>query len=188
MSIEEVFEGLKRDEHIHKKRKLKAGRNFRGEIFLGRILYPEAALKREPLSDDTLRFVLLHEEGHLGRFKAPKYTIWILAAYMLFWIIHFFTGLNLIPVTILYIFNPLTIFTIIILLFITVFKRYELKCDRWAAEIVKKEYDIAEPTVLLDDLYSWLEKISGNKDIKHLKKRIATAPSFEELIENLKDV
>ena len=101
------------------------------------------------LDDDTLRFVLLHEEGHIQKGSLLPHLGFLLA--ILFFIILFYYPFNYgWPYWLFYILIviPLVYRSVYISLY-----REELIADSFAAEIMKREFHIEKPSKLLKCLF-----------------------------------
>lgn len=191
--VQKIFRQLKKDGYIKKKRKLK--RSFRFQAgFFGNILYPGEMLERYYLSDDTIRFVLLHEEGHLSKFKLQRIFQKLMIAYVPIWLLspfYFsFRPMQILPLLTICFFNPITIVIIILIMSKTVFRNEESQCDYWAAKIVKEHYGYRNPSHLLKELRNWMNQAFDNADHldnmnRKLIRLIAPHPSVENRIKSI---
>jgi Zn-dependent protease with chaperone function len=163
--IARIFDELKSRGFINQNRKLKSSKRIFGPFKAGivhSILY-NRNLEEEfcQMNDDELRFVLLHEEGHIiGErcFRPPLILILILALLPLF-LMAFGNALLLvsfISYSLLFI-----IFSVKILK--DPLSRDEYKSDEFAAIILKKNFNVDKPSVIVNNTFSAFDTIYENK-------------------------
>lgn len=166
------------------------------------IKYPKKRLERKHLSDDAIRWALLHEEGHLSEHKGQGYFILGFIVYLL--------GLYLISLStdvFENIFhhlwdNPLKqsiLFLLIALLSyqlfrFTILRQTEYKCDWSAGKKIKNHYDVKNPSTVTEKLVKWYKK---TREEKHITKRIWPSiknflldphPSWEKRIKRIEEL
>lgn len=150
-----IFNDLQQRQLIDHRRTLELSNNslvqMQGNKLSKKILYNKKFYNNvlSELDDDTLRFVLLHEEGHIQKGSLLPHLGFLLAIIIF---ILFFS----------YPFNygwPYWLFYILIVIplvyrsfYITLYKE-ELIADSFAAEIMKREFHIEKPSKLLKCLF-----------------------------------
>jgi Zn-dependent protease with chaperone function len=170
--LSNLFKDLQQRKLIDSHRKLELSRNpvigMQGNKLSKKILYTEKFDNTvlTELDDDTLRFVLLHEEGHIQ--KGSLFSHAILSTFVIIFIALFYYPFN---------FGwPLWFFYLLIgfplsyrIMYIPMFKE-ELMADLFAAEAMKKEFHVDQPSVLLQKLFSKAdEKLYQNQSKKYSK-------------------
>lgn len=153
------------------------------------IKYPEKRLEKKHLSDDAIRWALLHEEGHLSEHKGHHYfacgLIFIVLSVLIIIITHFptyqpfsYVGINftsdfwvilvdVLKVLLTIIINILIcvgillaiIFSILFVSSRTHLKETEIKCDIWAAKKLIEVHDINNPSVVVQEFADWVEAL-----------------------------
>ena len=141
----------------------------RGCPALNCIRYRRAFYERYLLgaSDDTLRFVLLHEEGHIRSGSSLLSALPVLLALMLLPAVLPFLQAG----------GPLVRFASIALLAVTVFSIYRIYCrrmcdeefaaDRYAAEAMRCCYGVKDPGSLLQNLLTGLRVEASAEPAQH---------------------
>jgi Zn-dependent protease with chaperone function len=159
--LHSLLEDLKTKQLIDQERKLVSDRfvsQFQG-IF-GKIRYNEQFCNRylEDLDDNVLRFILLHEEGHLKsgtKLPSPVFAIIVI----LFIVCIYIYQISLL-ISIFYLLFLLALAYRV--LFITLYKE-EFKVDLFAAELMKNKFDIKQPSQLLSRFLRSVEEKGYSK-------------------------
>ena len=171
--VERIFKELQDKGLIDKKIRLvvKNDRylNFKSSLWRKRILYNPTFSKY--LSDNGIRFALLHEMGHKKKIERMVIFLFLMIISLSIWLILLFLLLYpLIPTNSLYAFLSFEYWMIIgILVFSSlgmaflffVFAMYlhpwlsydELYADKWAAKNLKKSYNMQCPSQVLSEFF-----------------------------------
>lgn len=173
--VESLFIELKEAGLIHHKRKLHATKrtpNFKADtIFKRKILYNP---KHESISDDSIRFAILHEEGHIINKQSTKLilSIILLMIFSSMGFVYYFTGFNLgdaYPV----IYGLLPIYLVLGLFSIRIFNKPiqsdEFDADKFAAVKLRAHYSYGKSGEVLATL---LKEIDGGKQDATLINRL----------------
>lgn len=167
--ISRVFRELKRDGCINRNRHLRASRfalNFRAGIVLFRntIFYNKKYESRYfQLNENELKFILLHEEGHYQRIQCGIIGFLIFLGLLVSINLYLILNQTKIPgidkdvlSNALSLFNFL-IFLMCIKILSPVFHFDEFNSDEFAADTMKRNYRIQNPSKII---HSTLEKLS----------------------------
>jgi len=163
------------------------------------IKYPEKRLEKKHLSDDAIRWALLHEEGHLSEHKGHHYFAYGAITYIMFCVIYFIlpsiSGIAFQEKikSFLYFFDifsicfiyPILFFIVMTLLTYILLKKTEFDCDRTAAKKMKSTYGAKNPSLLAQESYDWLKDTAEEKEeLKGLRK---LKQKFEKLLKDCFD-
>jgi len=205
---------------VNEKHELVSGDSFESQrLWITKkkwIKYPEERLEKKHLSDDALRWALLHEEGHLSEHKGHHYFAWLVIISVLSLWLFFSIYLPTISFNITFsytlcnyllsAFESMVRYFIAIVIAIAIvilmphmfydnfLKNVESNCDRTAAKKMKNIYGVKNPSLLAQEIYDWLKDTAEEKKkeehwfIKFLKDCFDYHPPWCERIEKLKDL
>jgi len=165
-----LFEDLKKKHLVDQNRKLVSDRfvsQFQG-IF-GKIRYNEQFYNSYlvDLDDNVLRFILLHEEGHLkSGTKLPFPAFGAVVILFLVLVYRYQIGLFM------SIFYLLFLLAVVYRgLFITLYKE-EFKVDLFSAELMKNKFDVKQPSQLLKQFFRGIDGYRNRTNSKNNSRLI----------------
>lgn len=174
LEIEKIADSLKEKGLIQENRNIEAVEGFKPSLRLqltknNSILYDRYLREKWDLKEDhenTIRFILLHEEAHLTEHKFQNYSIFLsstFAIFLFFSLMGIFMHLPELLVEIAFnscCFAGFLSIGVIFLLFITLKlsvvlslkllqpwnKKNEINCDLYAAKVLREHFDVKKPS------------------------------------------
>ena len=184
--INEVFADLKQKGLIRKRVRLMEDRRMpsaKASLFKGSIrINPDYSV----LPDDCIRFILLHEEGHM---VLPQRTLAILVA----------IALTMLPVAVILSMNfsrtsasamglMISVLTIILVFRLTTGIRHkdEHQSDVYAAKALRDKFDIQMPSTVAESCFSLVLQNDGHRFLELVSGVLDTHPDIEARMEVLR--
>ena len=193
--IELIFRELQNQKLIRSKVKLKETRrvsNFKADpVFHRRISYNK---KMEKLSEDQLRFILLHEECHM---ISRQYSLKIaLLAVIVAIVISYFIQPDMASAEFRWVYIILILFLIPVFFRITRDLRHqeEFNSDLYAAKQLQKHYDISQPSLIAKESFEAVTELMKPRKYPRLNRLIVlfigvlnTHPAVQKRVQRIRD-
>lgn len=192
-NVKKIFEELKEKNLISKKRILKPSKNipnFQAKPFSKKLLYNPSFSN---MDNNSVRFTLLHEEGHRKRKSRtlPILLLSIVSSFFLYFLLIRLTNMN----SLLVAFISLSLLLSIIKLFLGYMKEDELDADLWASIKLIENFGIDKPSKLLKKALNSLKEVKPKQNFisklatwMRLYKIFNYHPSDKERINCIKSI
>lgn len=139
------------------------------------------------LSDDALRFVLLHEEGHIREGSLATYGIAALPLLLLIGLAG--SPLTAVPDAAISAISALLVAGAALLCYRIFYRRMyeeEFVADRYAAEILQRHYNIGHPSRLLQSILTGIADTGGSISPSYGRQFSGYFPPIEERVTRIR--
>lgn len=184
-----IFEELKNKKLIENKVQLvkkSSSLNFKSSLVSKKIFYHPAYI---PMSDDSIKFILLHEIGHTKKFQ---FSIIVTMIAAIAWLISYYILLRFSSVSNIYFISLicLIVFILTFNIFKFLIKKDEFSADRWTAGKLMTVYNEKHPSVILQNTLKEFKQVHPPFNIircflTKVYKLIRYHPLDEERIANI---
>jgi Zn-dependent protease with chaperone function len=170
-NVQSTFSNLKKDGLIDKNHTVKKIRPRQDSISFRGLRFPSRRIAYtgdcDSLSEDELRYILLHEEYHLKFPQQSRFYKWLLAILIVPPILYLLytriigSGLGAIDYLILFLY----VFVLILLprIFREPLLKDEIEADSFSAGLLKSKYGIEEPSIIVRKALNKISETTPNK-------------------------